>query len=214
VGKFDKYFHLSNFIAQKLIIGLIIRYVSLNIIEKIIPKPNIFIETRTQDSFRICDPSSCNIVDETNNFVLCAVLLSFLVSELQKPTSPRIEPRTFCRGCGPHFCNLLFETNSFGLDAVLLSCLVSELQKPSSSGIELKTVFWVCGLCFCNLLFETNSFGLGAVLLSCLVSELQERPSPGIELSTLSGVLTLLCSLAGLKEYACQIWCKSIYPFS
>jgi hypothetical protein len=60
--------------------------------------------------------------------------------------------------------------------------------------------FSSCDLCFCNLLFETNNFGLGAVLLSCLVSELQETPSPGNELRTLSGVLTLLCFLPGLKE--------------
>jgi hypothetical protein len=69
-------------------IGLVIRYVSLNIIEKIIPKPNIFTETRTQGSFRVRDLCSCNFLAETNNFGLGAVLLSYLVSELQEPPSP------------------------------------------------------------------------------------------------------------------------------
>jgi hypothetical protein len=39
-------------------------YVLLNITEKIIPKPNIFTETRTQDSFLVCDVSSCNLLAE------------------------------------------------------------------------------------------------------------------------------------------------------
>jgi hypothetical protein len=52
--------------------------------KKIVPKPNTFTETRTQDSYRVCDLSSCNLLAETNNFVLCAVLVSCLVSELQK----------------------------------------------------------------------------------------------------------------------------------
>jgi hypothetical protein len=34
-------------------------------------------------SFRGCDLGSCNLVAETNNFGLCAFLLSCLVSELQ-----------------------------------------------------------------------------------------------------------------------------------
>jgi hypothetical protein len=96
-----------------------------------------------------------------------------------------------------------------------LSRIASELQKPPSPGIELRTVLGDCGLCSCNLLFETNNFAPGAVLLSYLVSEIQEPPSPGIEIRTLSfGVLTLLCSLPSLKKQACQVWGKSVYPFS
>jgi hypothetical protein len=74
---------------------MIIRYVSLNIVEKIIiiPKPNIFTETRTQDSFWVYDLSSCNLLAETINFGLGAILLSSLVSELQKQLSPGIELR-------------------------------------------------------------------------------------------------------------------------
>jgi hypothetical protein len=42
------------------------RVTSLNIIENvIISKPKIFTETRTQDSFRVCDLSSCNLLAET-----------------------------------------------------------------------------------------------------------------------------------------------------
>jgi hypothetical protein len=51
--------------------GLVIRYISLIIIEKIIiitPKSNTFTETRTRDSFRICDLSSRNLLAETNIF--------------------------------------------------------------------------------------------------------------------------------------------------
>jgi hypothetical protein len=66
---------LINLCCPKASIGLIIRYVSLNIIEKIIPKPKIFTETRTQVSFQVCDLSSCNFLSETNKFCLGTVLL-------------------------------------------------------------------------------------------------------------------------------------------
>jgi hypothetical protein len=47
-------FHI-NLYCPKGFINMIIRYVSLNTTEKnIIPKPNIFTGTRTQDSFRVC----------------------------------------------------------------------------------------------------------------------------------------------------------------
>jgi hypothetical protein len=68
-------------------------HVSLNIIERIIPKPKLFTETRTQDSFRVCDLSSCNILSETNKIcpggfhLLCSVL------ELHEISSG-LEPRT------------------------------------------------------------------------------------------------------------------------
>jgi hypothetical protein len=124
-GKFDKCLHfLSIFISWRLTIGLIIRYVSLNIIEiiiiiiTIISKSNIFTETRNQYSFQICDLSSCNLLAETNNFVLCPVLLSCLVSELQKLSSPRLELRTVSSGLWPLSCNLLNETNNFVLGDV------------------------------------------------------------------------------------------------
>lgn len=34
---------------------------------KIITKPKIFTDTQTQDSFLVCDPSSCNLLFEANN---------------------------------------------------------------------------------------------------------------------------------------------------
>jgi hypothetical protein len=52
--------------------------------KNIMPKPNIFTKTRTQGSFRVCDLTSCNLLADRNNSVLCAVLLSCLVSELRK----------------------------------------------------------------------------------------------------------------------------------
>jgi hypothetical protein len=116
----DKCLHfISDFIARKFIIGMIIRYASLNTIEKIIPKP-IFTETRTQDSFRVCDLSSCNLLAETNNFVLCAVLLSCF-SFRATETIIGTRSQEFL-GLWPLFLNLLFETSNTGLGAVLLSC--------------------------------------------------------------------------------------------
>jgi hypothetical protein len=68
-------------IVRRFIIGLIIRYVSVDTIEKIIiPKPNIFAETRSQDSFQVCDCSSCYLLAETNKFCPGADILSCLVS--------------------------------------------------------------------------------------------------------------------------------------
>jgi hypothetical protein len=110
--------------------GLIIRYVSSNITDKVIPKPNIFTETGTQGSFRVCDLSPCNLLVKTNNFGLCTVLLSCLISELQKPSSPGLEPRAVFRGFDRYCFNLLVEMNIFGLGDVLLSYLVSKIQKP------------------------------------------------------------------------------------
>jgi hypothetical protein len=96
-GKFDRCLQfLSAFIAREFIIGLIIPYVSLNITENIIPQLNIFTKTRTQDSFRVYDLSYCNPLAETSNFIL-STILSCVVSELLKPSSSGLEPRTiFC----------------------------------------------------------------------------------------------------------------------
>jgi hypothetical protein len=97
---------MPTFLSVLIFLKLIIRYVLLNTIEiiiiiiiifVIIPKPNIFARTRTQNSFTVCGLSSCNLLAETNNFVLYAVLLSCLFSELQKPSSPGLEPRTVLR---------------------------------------------------------------------------------------------------------------------
>jgi hypothetical protein len=87
----------------------------------IIPKPNIFTETRTQDNSWICHLSSCNLLAETNNFVLCTIL-SCLVSQLP---SLAIEPRTVFQGCDLCLCNLLSEINNSVLGTVLLSCIVT-----------------------------------------------------------------------------------------
>jgi hypothetical protein len=115
---------------------------------KIIPKRNIFTETRTQDSFQFCDLSRCNLLAKTNNFVLGAVLLSCLVSELQKPSSPGLEPRTVFGVVAVvsviSSSYLIFvEVNNFVLCDVLLSCTDSKIQKPTSPGLEPRTVFGV-----------------------------------------------------------------------
>jgi hypothetical protein len=64
---------------------------------------------------------------ETKNFVLCAILLSWLVSELQKLSSLGLQPGTDFQDFGLRSCN------NFALDAAPLSILVFKLQEPSSS---------------------------------------------------------------------------------
>jgi hypothetical protein len=72
-------------------------YVFLNVTEKIItiPKPYIFTETQTQDIFWVCDLSFYNLLADTNDFILCAILLLCLVSEVQKPSSLGFQPGEF-----------------------------------------------------------------------------------------------------------------------
>jgi hypothetical protein len=65
-------------------------HVSLSIIDKIIPKPKIFTQTRTQDSFRVCDLSPCNLLSERNKFCFGAVPLLCLVLELHKTSSSEL----------------------------------------------------------------------------------------------------------------------------
>jgi hypothetical protein len=62
--------------------------------EEIIPKPEIFTKKQTQYWFRVCDIISCNLLSETRQFVLSAIL-SCLVCELLKPSSSGLEHRTF-----------------------------------------------------------------------------------------------------------------------
>jgi hypothetical protein len=69
-------------------------YVSLNIMVRITPKPKIFTDARTQDSFQVCFLSSCNHLSEWNKFWLGAVLLLCLVLELHKSSSLGLERRT------------------------------------------------------------------------------------------------------------------------
>jgi hypothetical protein len=61
---------------------------------------------RSHDSFQDCDVCFCNLLFETNNFGLGAVLLSCLVSELQETPSAGIELRKLL----PEFlpCYVLF----------------------------------------------------------------------------------------------------------
>jgi hypothetical protein len=92
-------------------------------------------------SFRVYDLIFCDILATTNNSVLCTVLLSSSVFELQRSSSSGIEPRTVSRDCDHCSCNILSATNNFALDVCLLSCLVSELQERPSPGLELGTIF-------------------------------------------------------------------------
>jgi hypothetical protein len=111
----------------------------LNSIEKIIPKPNIFTKTQTQGSFWFFDLSSCKILAETNNNVLCAVFLLPLVSELQKVSSPGLEPRTDLGAVIFFPVTSSSKKISVAIRAVLLSSLVTQLQEQPSPGFEQKT---------------------------------------------------------------------------
>jgi hypothetical protein len=62
-----------------------------------------------------------SLLAEITNFGLIAVFLLCLVSELQKQSSPGLEPMISFWGSGLRLCNLLFESNNLGLAAVLLS---------------------------------------------------------------------------------------------
>jgi hypothetical protein len=83
-----------------------------------------------------------------------------LVTDLQKISSPGLEPKEDFRVYFLCSHNLPDEANNFGLRAVLLSCLVSELKKPSSPGLVPGTDFWGCGPCSCVIPDETNNYGL------------------------------------------------------
>jgi hypothetical protein len=97
-------------------------HISLNIIENIIPNPKIFTETRTQDSFRVCGLSSCNILSETNKFCLGTVLLLCLVLELHKTSSSGLERRTDF-GVVAFVSIIFFSTHNCCLGALILPCL-------------------------------------------------------------------------------------------
>jgi hypothetical protein len=69
-------------------------HISLNIIKKTIPKPQILTKTETRDNFRVCDLSFWNILSETNKFYIGVFFLLCLVLELHKTSSSELEPRT------------------------------------------------------------------------------------------------------------------------
>jgi hypothetical protein len=89
-GKFHKCFHfLSVFIAR----NLIIRYVSLNITEKLIVPDGFFTRNQTQDSFGFVNFAPV-ISAPKHNFFPGAILLSCSVSELRKLSSVGFEAIT------------------------------------------------------------------------------------------------------------------------
>jgi hypothetical protein len=90
---------ITNLYCWKLFIGnYSIRIVEYHRKKSLNPTSSPGLELR---SFRVCDLSFCNILFETNNFGLAAVLLSYLVSELQETPSPGLELRTLFRSFYP-----------------------------------------------------------------------------------------------------------------
>jgi hypothetical protein len=125
--------------------------------------------TQPKTDFRGCSLCSCKFPAKKKNPGLGAVLLSCLVSKLQKPSSPELETRTVYWGCGICLCNLLTKINNFGLDTIFLSCLVSELQKPPLLGLVPSTLFRSFGLSEISLWFQGISMpSLGQIGASIL----------------------------------------------
>jgi hypothetical protein len=60
----------------------------------------IFIGLEPRMVFRVCDPCPCNLLAETSESGLGALLLSCIVSNLQKTSSPGFEARTVPRSFG------------------------------------------------------------------------------------------------------------------
>jgi hypothetical protein len=146
----NSYIVLPIFIALKLSIDFIIRYVSVNIIGKIITKPNIFTGTRSQDSFWICDLSSYILLADTNITGLDAILLSCTVSELQEPPSPGLELKKLF----PSFdllCSLLvsknkhakFDTNRFTPSRAISEHTYKHKQNHNFNFTYLRVLFIV-----------------------------------------------------------------------
>jgi hypothetical protein len=77
--------------------------------------------------------------------MLSTVLLFCSVTELQKPSSPGLEPRTDFCDCFLFSNYLPAQTNNFGLGTILLSCLVpryrNHLHWNSNPGAILTEVF-------------------------------------------------------------------------
>jgi hypothetical protein len=65
------------------------------------PTSSLGLEPR---SFRVCDLSSCNLLAEANKFCLGAILLSCLVSKLQKTSVIFSSKQTALVSAAPFFC--------------------------------------------------------------------------------------------------------------
>jgi len=128
---------------------------------------NIFIETRTPDTFSWI-VTFVPVISTPNKCSIGAVILSYLVSELQIPFSLWLEPRRdLSLGYVICFHNPLADINKFVLGAILLSSLLPWYRNHSH--LDSK-VLKGCGICSCYLPVASNNFGFGAIVLSCLVT--------------------------------------------
>jgi hypothetical protein len=90
MGKYDKCLHfILIFIAWKHIVSLIVQYVSLYNIQKISLN-----KTRSPRLKFWAVLGLCNILTETKKFALCIILLSCVISKLERTSSLGLEPRT------------------------------------------------------------------------------------------------------------------------
>jgi hypothetical protein len=105
--------------------------------------------------FRRCGLRSCNLLDEIHIFGLIYVLISLLVSELQKMFSQGHQPRTLLRFVTfIPVINLLSETSYFCRICILLPSLISKVQKIVPQGHETRTILRGCEHYPCNLLAD------------------------------------------------------------
>jgi hypothetical protein len=132
---------------------------------------NIFTGNRTQDSFSKLWLCSCNILLETNNTGLGAVLLRFSVSELHKPSSPGLENRTGFQGCGLCSCYLPFETNNFCLGAILLSFPSYRNRPHRDSNWGTFQEFWPSYILFLVSRSKHAKFDANRLIRSRAISE-------------------------------------------
>lgn len=129
---------------RKLITGLFVPYTSLNItdITTIITK-RIITETQTQDSLRVCDLNSCNLLAETSGIVPCDFLVRAWFTSYRNHLNRESNPQLFS------VVTTVPLISSKQTSSVLAAffCEVSKIQKTSSPGVELRTLFRRFHLC-------------------------------------------------------------------
>lgn len=93
----------------------------------------------------------------------CSLLLSWLVSDVQKLSWLGLEPRADFRGCG--LFSVTPRWNKVAVVVILLSSLVSEVQALPTTDFELKTVFrsFYFNIYFCGLKEKVCQFWFRSV---------------------------------------------------
>lgn len=156
--------------------GLISRYIPLNIIEIITPKTNIFAETRTQVSLGLW-PSFPHSLRSKQFYSLRlnSVVLGFRAT---KTIFTKTRHRAVFRRCLCSYC-LLVEADSFGLCDGLLTNLVCKIQELLSLGFQPRDSLFSEFVPFWNLCLVLRNkrakFGLNTFISSRGIREQYTR---------------------------------------